>query len=95
MADNEGIGGKDVESVPTVTVDPMVLTVVEAVREEGTGIVDVADARGEEKAPDIPSSLLWGESDMGKEANYSYLKKGEKAEYAEPLTFKVVDWNAM
>lgn len=71
VADRTGIGDRDVESVPTVIVDKMRFDEVEAVRPEGMEMECVADARGEEKDPDISSSLvgaqsvfLWGYKDI-------------------------------
>jgi len=52
------VESEDVESVPTVIVS---VAEEESVRDEGIGMADVADGRGEAKEPDMPSSLKNGE----------------------------------
>jgi len=77
VVDAEGNEGREVSTLPTVTVVGMMVPV--CVRDTGMEKVVVADAKGEEKDPDIPSSL----------------KNGENPTYSVPFSFAVVEVKAM
>lgn len=57
VVDSVGNGGSEVSTLPTVIVTGIM--VPERVSEAGMGMVAVAEARGEENEPDIPSSLSY------------------------------------
>jgi len=66
VALREGRGGSDVESVPMVIVESVVseTPLTNVLPGTGMGSVDVASGKGDEKDPDIRSSLKLGEKLM-------------------------------
>lgn len=71
VVENVGRGGGEVATEPMVMVVPAPLVLVLRVSALGTGMVEVARARGDANEPDMPLRL----------------KNGENARYCVPFTF--------